>query len=123
MTTVYIKGREGYEKVVRKAIRNSKLDEGDHISSTVSKYHYNLTEILYSFTKKYKLDIKNVKVNTHKRKKNCCWEIIAVLEEYLKVRDKFNILEYIYLNRIPPEYLKVIVKTIKLTKLNNNLYK
>ena len=42
MTTVYIKGKEGYKRKVQKAIRHSKLEEGDHYITGENTFHNTL---------------------------------------------------------------------------------
>lgn len=39
MTTIYIKGREGCKKAIRKALGKSKLKEGDHYIEGVNSMH------------------------------------------------------------------------------------
>lgn len=90
--------------------------------ANISEYHYSLYRQLVTFYLKYSLDLGKTKVNTHKRKHNCCWKITKIFKEYLETRDKFEIFEHID-NNMPEKFLKQIVKTIKLTKLNSNLYK
>jgi hypothetical protein len=52
MTTVYIKGKDKYEKAVRKALRKSKLDEGDHYIEGVNALHQT---VLYWITSRITL--------------------------------------------------------------------
>lgn len=100
-----------------------KIGYDELMSSKISKYHHDLWFRLKNFVLCYELNLKDLKANTHKRKHNCCWKITKDFKEYLEILPKFNILDYINLYHIPEHHLKTIIKTMKITKLNSNLYK
>jgi hypothetical protein len=105
---------------IRYKISSQKFPEPPY---KVSIYYYEIYKTLDKFCDKYTLNLKNIKVNTHKRKHNCCWKITKLFKEYLDIIDKFEIFNYTHsVNIIPNKHLRTIVRGLKITKINPELY-